>query len=150
MSKKIPRVNECVNARKIPRKGEIDPNSYLAKSPSWRFSCCDKNHEKWKVDHNKIDAEILEKLVAYESMTWQEILNQTNGRGHSKNHRISVHKIHKDAQKRLNELNITEDTLFSLAPKGKLRLFGQLVDGVFYFLWIDPNHEVCPSKKKHT
>ena len=49
-----------------------------------------------------------------------------------------------------HELKIAEDTLFSLAPEGKLRLYGRLYDGVFDILWIDLEHEVCTSNKKHT
>lgn len=149
MSKKKPRNEEIVKGNKIPSHGE-NPESYMRKKPCWRFSNCDKEHDKWKVDHIKIDDNIFNKLVTYENMTWKEINSQTNGKGHKKNHFIGVEDLTKDAQRRFNELNITEDVLFSLAPEGKLRLYGRLYDGVFDLLWIDLEHEVCTSNKKHT
>lgn len=32
----------------------------------------------------------------------------------------------------------------------KERVWGLLVEDVFYLLWWDPEHEVCPSHLKHT
>ena len=31
-----------------------------------------------------------------------------------------------------------------------VQLYGFLVDNVFHMLWWDPEHEIWPSRKKHT
>ncbi|WP_455078885.1 hypothetical protein [Peptostreptococcus stomatis] len=149
MSRKRPKQKENVRGKKTPFQGG-NPDAYMSKKPCWRFSNCDKSHDRWKVDYEKINEKIFNKLIAYENMTWKEIHDQTNGRGHKKNHFIGVDSLIKEAQNRFNELKIAEDTLFSLAPEGKLRLYGRLYDGVFDILWIDLEHEVCTSNKKHT
>ena len=72
--------------------------------------------------------------------------------GRRGSHFVSVDKITKDAQKRLVELNLDDYTdLFSLRFTGKQRLWCLKLDshrlGV---LWWDPNHLICPARKKHT
>ena len=54
----------------------------------------------------------------------------------------------KDALKRLKIDDI--DSLFSLRLDGTLRIFGIRKQNYLQILWVDQNHEVCPSKKKHT
>ena len=88
----------------------------------------------------------LKKLADFESMTWNDI--QVNAK--KQNHFISVSDMIKEAGQRLEQLGIVEDELFSLRVNGKMRIFGILRTGEFEILWLDCNHEICPSKKKHT
>ena len=119
------------------------------KPPSWSFRHADQ--EMWCVREH-FCYEILSKLVDYEGMTWNEILNATGGKGSrgTKNHPIEINSLVKTARKRLEELNIVESSLVSLTVGSKGRLWGWIAEGTMNILWFDPEHEICPSKKKHT
>ena len=146
MSKKVPKTEKNINAVKIPQTVS-NANSYLDKAPTWRFNRLDVDHPKWSMkkccDFNTV---ILERLVAFERQTWSEITIDAK----KANHHINVSRFIKEAQKRLDELKIVDDELFSLRLSGTERLFGILTDGVFQIIWYDCNHEICPSHKKHT
>lgn len=146
MSKKTSKQALTNSSPKATRKQE-DRNSYLQKNPTWKFQRADKKHERWSMKNcPDFCADILDKLVDYEGQTWSEITIDAK----KQNHHISVSYIIKEAQKRLGELKIIEDELFSLRLNGTCRLYGILTDGVFHIIWYDCNHEICPSNKKHT
>lgn len=137
------RTSKQTTSSKTTTKHE-DRNSYLQKNPMWKFQRADKEHAKWSVRNCRdFCTEILEKLVDFEGQTWCEIKGRNN-------HFINVSSMTKGAQNRLKELRIIEDELFSLRLNGKCRLFGILDDGVFYIVWYDFAHEICPSQLKHT
>lgn len=97
---------------------------------------------------HKVDAalirELLQKLKSFESMTWGDIL----GRRH---HLISTDDLCTDAKKRLAALNLDDlEQLVSLAIGGTERIWGVLEHNILTLLWWDPDHQVCPSPKKHT
>ena len=88
--------------------------------------------------------EIRTKLVAFERLTWHEILGRNS-------HPVDVSSLCRDAQKRLSELNLDDvDELVSLRLMGTQRVWGILEGHVYTILWWDPDHEVCPSILKHT
>ncbi len=77
-------------------------------------------------------------------MMWSDILNRNN-------HEVYVSSISRAAQKRLAEIKLDDfDRLVSLRFSGKERLWGIKINNVFKLIWWDPNHEVYPSKLKHT
>jgi hypothetical protein len=88
---------------------------------------------------------LLDRVKSFETMTWTEIER-------SSNHYIDPELMDKDARDMLAEMRLDDmkDHLFSLRIGAKERLWGIRSEGVFEVLWWDPNHEVCPSKKKHT
>lgn len=126
--------------------------SWKKKKPVWRFGKFDSSHPKW--GSSRVDYEELEtKLVSFENMTWQEIDSASGGRSNgTNNHFLPIEEIAPDAQVRFAELHLEEfsDNLYSLRINGKHRLIGILSEGIFEFLWNDPDHEVCRSNKKHT
>ena len=135
--KKIPKISNDVKGNKTPMSKE-NAESYLNKSPSWRFA---KNSfhefEKWKIlnkDKNQINF-IINTLMSFEGMSWNQIMNTTGGRRKGTNH----HMINK------NEL-CSE----ALRLNGTKRLFGQIENGIFIVHWYDENHEICPSLKRNT
>lgn len=68
-----------------------------------------------------------------------------------KNHHIKISDLCKSAQDRLAELRYRDiDELFSLHLTSKNRVWGILRQGVLSLLWWDPEHQICPSAKKHT
>lgn len=120
---------------------------YYNKNPSWRFSKCDEWHEKWSPYLIiRSDSEgFISKLKNFEDRLWSDIINDRE-----RNHFIEIHKLAKCAQQRSNEIHLFCDELFSLRLSGKERLFGMVDDGVFYIVWYDKDHEICPAPKKHT
>ncbi|GFO82208.1 MAG: hypothetical protein A49_18350 [Methyloceanibacter sp.] len=78
-------------------------------------------------------------------MTWAEV------DGPSGSHFVNFEKLCPAAQKRLGELEKDEQgALFSVRIQGKMRVWGIRDVGILRILWFDPNHQVCPSKKKGT
>ena len=120
----------------------------------WRFDKIDRNG-KFAFDIRRKDfqhKEFMDKLISYSSMTWSEIRNQTHDGGKSKHHFLNVDSLSKPAQERIAVLRLEEDTdrIYSFALQNKLRIVGLRDNSEFHVLWYDPNHEVCPSKKRNT
>jgi hypothetical protein len=70
------------------------------------------------------------KLAQFESMTWAEVSHPNTGC-----HPIKVTDICVEAQKRLAEINVNEEELFSLRFSGKERLWGVRDRHIFKILW---------------
>jgi hypothetical protein len=78
-------------------------------------------------------------------MNWGEIEKK------NKNHSIPLDHVTKAARDRLKEMNRDDlDPLFSLRLSGKVRIWGWRDQELFYIIWWDPEHTVCPSSKKHS
>ncbi len=126
--------------------------SFDSYSPTWLFSIFDASSEKWgmSVFQNKV-AIILDKFKSFETMTWNEIKKQKHDNNKGSNHFIAIDKLSKQAQDRLIEINMDDvPNVFSLRLSNKFRLLGIMKGSSFQLLWVDPEHEVCPSSKKHT
>ena len=62
-----------------------------------------------------------------------------------------VAKIVPEMQKRLCDLEKEDlDELYSLRLSGKKRIWGIKESNLLWFLWWDPEHEICPSLLKNT
>ncbi|MGR8935065.1 MAG: hypothetical protein ACU837_11845 [Gammaproteobacteria bacterium] len=119
-------------------------NTNIDNKPSWRFSTVDKNGPfAWPTGKPE-ELEIVGKLHSFDSMTWSDI----EGADH---HSISISKLSKEAQKRLQEIKQDDiDEFFSFRMQGKPRIICIRDRNIAKLLWFDPNHQVCPSTKKHT
>ena len=129
-------------------KAPADPSSYWHLKPSWRISILEmRDPFGWhEIGQETLDR-IRNRLVGFESMTWQEILVS----GRKQNHSIRVYRLCTEAQKRLGELNLDDqERIYSLRVTGTERIFGFLNAGVMDVLWWDPSHSVCPALTKHT
>lgn len=142
--------NKVIPARAIARGQEKivratpHPSSYGGK-PSWRFSTVDKDGPfAWPMGKPE-ESHILEKLRAFDSMTWDEI----KGKQH---HFLSPASLSKEAIKRLEEIERDDeiDNLFSFHLQGKPRIVCIRHNDLALLLWYDPEHAVAPSHKKHT
>jgi hypothetical protein len=136
-----------LSCSQIPRKN-LDPGSSHNQTPAWSFTKIDYDGTwGWNDVHfAKHKEEIFEKLSHFESMTWAEILKAKKN-----HHAIDIDKLHRDAQKRLEALELNDiDELMSLRLTGEKRVFGIRDGRVLQLLWYDPEHEVCPSALKHT
>ncbi len=90
---------------------------------------------------------IQDRLASLETMRWSEILVQSK----KQHHAISLDQIIPAAQESLVSRKVDDvDELISLRVTGKERIWGIMRDGVLELLWWDPEHQICPSEKKHT
>ncbi len=98
----------------------------------------------WKPHAHHVD-HVLSKVGSVEQQTFQELIQAGS-------HSISPKSLCRQAQKRLAKLDFEEyaDVLFSIRLKGKLRVYSIRQGREMFVLWLDPEHQVCPSKKKHT
>lgn len=89
---------------------------------------------------------LLKALLDRERMTWAQIANQTGGRRSGTNsHHIPISTISREAQELLKRNSLEDmDEIYSLRVQAKKRLFGIIQEYVFYILWYDRNHEICP------
>lgn len=141
---RLPKGTRPDRKSKIPRVGgAAEPRDGF---PVWRFRFIDWDGG-WPPTGigNRDPRPIATKLSSFETMTWEQIKTQGS-------HYIDPSKIIKPARERLIVLKKEDwfDNLFSLRLQGRERLWGFLRDSVFFMLWWDPNHEICPSQKKHT
>lgn len=145
MKNKVPRWKKDPSPQKKPRvDSDLAPKEIS--TISWHIKLLDKSGLwHWNnIQNDTLWKAILEKLANFETMTWEEII-----RGGS--HPIKVSDLCSNAQKRLREIKQDDiEELFSLRLEGKPRIWGIRNQGILKILWWDPNHEVCPSEKKHT
>ena len=121
-------------------------------SPTWIFSKFDVYSKRWGMGIFEENFNfIFDKLKSFESMSWHTIKKQTHDKGVSSHHGIKIESLSKDAKDRLEEIKMDDLVeVFSLRITNTFRIIGIKDGRCFGFLWIDPNHEVCPSLKKHT
>lgn len=83
-----------------------------------------------------------EKCASWETMREGELF------GWGGNKRIPAESMCGEAQKRLVELELDDhDALWELRLAGAPRVWGLRSAHVFYPVWWDPEHTVCPSNK---
>lgn len=150
-------------AKKTKQKNRAEAQKHTIKTEGyssdkekvvWRFDMIDRSG-KFAFNPNGDSfkcKDFLEKLIDYSSMTWTEVKKQTHDDGKSKHHFLSPQFLSPEAAERLKAKQLEEysDSIFSFALDNKLRLVGIRKNEDFHVLWYDPEHEVCPSKKKHT
>jgi hypothetical protein len=143
---KKPSFNEFVaELKKTPRK-EFDPDTYLQEKVSWKVNYLDyEGIHGWSqlTDIKVLYGQVVYRMKNFESMSWQEILNTGS-------HPIQVSEISREAQKRLEYLNIHEDVLFSFRITQTKRMWGIREGSMFKILWWDPYHQVWPIPKPNT
>ncbi len=127
-------------AEKTPRIAS-DPESYHKRNPAWRLARLEfVDPFGWHSIDKETALYVREKLAAFESMTWGEILNSKN------NHNVSVERLCDKAQERLTEMRQYDlEEVLSLRLTGRQRVWGILNAGVCTLLWWDPEHSICPS-----
>lgn len=130
---------------KIPRIDSTIKNP-LDQNPVWHIGAIDLDGPwGWtEIEKEFFFREILPKVQNLESMFWKDILSRNS-------HEVNVSQISSFAQKRLIQLRLDDtETLISLRLTGKQRIWGIRIGNILKILWWDPNHEVYPSKLKHT
>jgi hypothetical protein len=125
-----------------------NPDSYLHQTPVWRFSDFDWEGP-WglstcvnRIAH--IQSHIQKHLASFETMTWDEILRASGGKGDGKgnnNHHISRDKLKKLAIERLDSKNIMADSIFSLRLDQGTRIYGVREGRCLKITFFDPHHK---------
>lgn len=81
----------------------------------------------------------------WESMRLGELSNVSG------NKPIPAGSFSADAKKRWKEIELDDyDGLWELRLGGKPRVWGVLKHNIFYLVWWDPEHQVCPANLRHT
>jgi hypothetical protein len=131
----------------VPGPGGVrqggDPDFYLREKPVWRFqsfdwegswgisACGDCNWRKHIEQH----------LASFETMTWAEIQQASGGRSNGNNsHHLDRENFTREARKRLDDLGIYADVLFSLRLESTVRVYGVREGACLRIIWIDPYH----------
>jgi len=138
---------------KKPFKPLDESSGYYDEYPRWSFRRCDFEHPKWGLSNNAINLpKVFKYLASLESRKWGDILTDTSGRReNTRNHLIEFAELTREAQKRAIEITVDEfDPLCSIAMGGRERVWGHISEGVFYIIWFDMQHEICPSNKRNT
>lgn len=149
--------NKQIKQKEVPRgkyvAQEKNPDQYYAESPAWSFANADREMWPFTQEHvgERIWTELIPRLEALETQTWNEILV----RDKKQNHSIALESLSKLAQDRVAEKYIEAESLISLRMTGNHRLYGYMSGRVFNILWYDDNHGdnstcVCRSFLKHT
>lgn len=141
---KAPRSALHLEDRRTPRA--VDPANARTLSPVWAFRVVDLDGPwGWSRIDGPALATVLTRLKLYESMVWGQIDGPTGS------HSVEIERLCKAAQDRLMDIQQDDaSSLYSLRIAGKPRVWGILDGHVLRILWWDPEHEVCPSPKKHT
>jgi hypothetical protein len=132
---------------KSPRS-QGSPDVFLDLSPSWRVGKLQTagNFGWHELGRDKI-LQILERLRSLESMTWSEILVKSSKHFH----KVNIAQLSPPARKRFEELSLDDyEELLSTRLSARERIWGFLDQGILHLIWWDPEHQVCPSLKKHT
>jgi len=122
------------------------PSSVKNKRFRWNTESADLGGEYgWdKVEKDTLLKEVIPKLHDYENMTWGEIEG-------TESHFVDLDKCSREARKRLKEIELDDiEQLFSLRMNGKKRILGRRQGSILYLLWWDPEHQVCPSRRRNT
>ncbi len=113
---------------------------------AWHLRIVDKGGRwGWNgVDQTTFWKVIFPRISGFETMTYGEILGKTH-------HEIRRCDIIEKARARLRKIEQDDvDHLVSLHITGEKVIWGIRDQNIFKVLWWDPNHEICPSAKKHT
>ena len=148
--KRPPTPSTVPKLKNPPTVSGLPGSSNSAERICWRFEHVDHDGP-W--GFREVSAEqlchILEKLRDFEKMTVNELFRRGGEPG--KSYEISGLPT-REARERLDALRLADQTQISrLRLTGERRLYGFLDDeNVFHVVFWDPEHEIWPSRKKHT
>lgn len=125
-----------------------DPENYLKMTPVWRFRDFDWDgpwgHDCCVSHIANLRSHIENHLASFETMTWEEIMRATGGRGANggnNSHPISREKFKKAVQDRLSDKKIFADELFSLRLDAGTRIYGVREINCLRVIFFDPHHK---------
>ncbi|MEH2148588.1 MAG6450 family protein [Nostoc sp.] len=110
--------------------------------PSFRFKHADPNRwclSKWEAEEI---VDLMRALQKIENHTWLQIKSQgSKTRGESVGCGFKVIKQHPTLPS-----SVSDDTVISeMRVCKKKRIFGFRIDSIYYIVWFDRDHSVCPE-----
>ena len=140
-------------AKKVPRSADNEKTNVMEKHIIFRFDCLDLDDDcPWPMSRmtEREHRDVLLKLADFEKSTVGE-LRSSSYRAFTIYNDFSSCPNTK-AVDRLGEKYETgqTDAIARFRLSGKKMLYGFLVGNEFHIIWWDPEHEIWPSKKKHT
>ncbi len=143
MAKKVPK--QALSRSDNKNVKIISQSSSYDGRPSWRFSSVDRAGPFPWPKGQREELEIVEKLHAFDSMSWNDIA----GKQH---HFLSPSSLSSEAKRRLEEIQRDDeiDNIFSFHLQGKPRIVCIRHQDLALLLWYDPEHKVAPSTLKNT
>lgn len=161
-SKSIPAPpSSSLAGKQVPRRlrGVAKTSGNDEDHPVWRLSLLDHEYDgvwSWSGIDGPALRVIIDLLVQMERLSWKEIRAQMTGGGRRRGHKhkhIPVEHLGEAAQRRLVEIELDDSTALFRFRTGNLgRLWGVVSDErppVFYPVWWDPLHKVCPGRDEH-
>jgi hypothetical protein len=118
-------------------------------TPVWSFGLFDASHETWGLSGKDL-CKYINAMKNFSNQTWGIILTDNSGKAHgTRSHPIPVENLISKARERLKELKLDDyDELISIRIASRVRIWGMFHGTIFNILWLDDNHEICPSLKK--
>jgi hypothetical protein len=139
-----PSTKQAPRSKKQPSGGESDPVAILHQPLSWHLSEVDFAG-KWGWHRLAADqlSNLHKQLLDYERETLAALKRQHRAR------LIPTADLCSEAQKRLLTTRRDDAELWELRlGYGRWRAWGIVRGSIFYFLWWDPEHTVCPELPK--
>jgi hypothetical protein len=123
------------------------PDHYDERTPSFSFLHADRAYAGgWSWPDDVEAGEILRFLCEMSRYTWREITDRRRPNGKVMHHEQPIETVCPEAQSRITELGLDAvfERLFRFELGSRKRLWGFATEGVFYVLWWDRDHQVCP------
>jgi len=119
------------------------PNEQLR--PEFRAGSLDMDGPwGWRHFDTEHMQEMFHRIFDAQKLTWQTLREGGS-------HLVEISALIPEARKRLDQIaQGVPDSLYSLRVCNRKRIWSIKKANVLWLLWWDPNHEVCPSYKKHT
>jgi hypothetical protein len=142
---KKPRVESIPSSAKNPRFEHLPKDQKNHSRLDFRTDRMDKGGLwGWNMFNGAHLPEFLERLLHVQKLTLHDL--RENG-----SHLVEIGNLIPEAQKRLVEIQMDDfDELFSWRITGKKRAWSIKEGTILWLLWWDPEHQICPSLKKHT
>jgi len=131
----------------------VQTGSVIKEKPVWRFDKIDREG-KFAFDLSRQDfkhREVLQKLIEYGNMTWDDIGKQQHDRrGQTKHHYLSTQSLSDEAINRIKAKHLEEDTdeIYSFSMQNLFRIIGIRHGAEFHIVWYDPKHEFVLVSKE--
>lgn len=127
------------------------PASDGEKPPTFSFLHADHEYDGgtdgWSWFSDREAGRLLRFLQQVGERTWDE-LSTWRENGRHAHHEQAIDTLCDEARQRIVDLGLDErftgDTIFRFGMGPRQRLWGFTRDGVFYVLWWDRDHKVCP------
>lgn len=136
-AKKAKIAEEPKPEKKVP---PADPQFDDGHPLAWRFSSADRDGPfRWEIACNDKFREVISRLAEFEGKNWNEIKAAGS-------HPIPVHKLCKEAQRRLVEVERDDlDELMSFRVTGANRVWCVRDGHIMRVFWWDEEHKVYPT-----